>query len=283
MANAARAVSKKQKIPFLIYCLDLWPECLKAWGVTERNLLFKYMHYYSKKIYNSADAIAVSSKPFTEYLSKINCVDKSKICYIPQHSDDMNLPVNNSEDGILHLSFGGNIGSVQNIDCIVKAVAELKDLDGFIVDIYGDGSELENCKKLAEELDIKNKILFHGRVCREELWEEYKNTNAFILTLKSEGHIGLTAPAKLQEYMSGNRPIIAAIGGAAEEIIKSANCGVSVPAGDYKSLANEIQKFVLNSNEYSDYGKNGRKYFQENFTLDKFMESFMKFMSDVER
>ena len=33
MANAARAIANKQKIPFLVYCLDLWPECLKAWGL----------------------------------------------------------------------------------------------------------------------------------------------------------------------------------------------------------------------------------------------------------
>ena len=68
MANAARALANKQKIPFLIYCLDLWPECLKAWHVGEGNPLFKYMHSYSKKMYGSADKIAVSSKsiPFKQ-------------------------------------------------------------------------------------------------------------------------------------------------------------------------------------------------------------------------
>ena len=283
MANAARAAANKQKIPFLIYCLDLWPECLKAWGVGEGNPLFKLLHSYSKKIYNRTDAIAVSSKPFTDYLCDVNGVERSKICYIPQHSEDMNLPPKKSSDGVLHLSFGGNIGSVQNIDCIVKAVAELKGLNGFIVDIYGDGSELENCKKLAEELQIQNKIIFHGRISRDRLWEEYKNTDAFLLTLKSEGLIGLTAPAKLQEYMSGNRPIIAAIGGAAEEIISSAECGVCVPSDDYKALANAISDFVLNSADYNKFAENGRKYFEENFTLDKFMLSFERFLKGFER
>ena len=151
------------------------------------------------------------------------------------------------------------------------------------MDIYGDGSELENCKKLAEELQIQNKIIFHGRISRDRLWEEYKNTDAFLLTLKSEGLIGLTAPAKLQEYMSGNRPIIAAIGGAAEEIISSAECGVCVPSDDYKALANAISDFVLNSADYNKFAENGRKYFEENFTLDKFMLSFERFLKGFER
>ena len=283
MANAARALANKQKIPFLIYCLDLWPECLKAWGVGEGNPLFKIMHSYSRKMYNRADAIPVSSKPFTEYLYNVNGVKKSKICYLPQHSDDLNLPVKNNSDGILHLSFGGNIGSVQNIDTIVKAVAELKDLSGFVVDIYGDGSELENCKKLADELKVQGKIIFHGRVSKEKLWEEYKNTDAFLLTLRAEDGIGLTAPAKLQEYMSGKRPIIAAIDGAAKEIINSAECGVCVSAGDYKALAGAIEDFVLNKSAYNKLAENGRKYFEENFTLDKFMLSLEQLLKSFER
>ncbi len=283
MANGARAAANKQKIPFFLYCLDLWPESLKAWGVGESNPLFKVMHSYSKKLYNRADLIAVSSKPFEDYLCNVNGVEKSKIYYLPQHSEDMNLPVKTNNGSKLHLAFGGNIGSVQNIDCIVKAVAELKDLENFVVDIYGDGSELENCKKLSNELKVDKKIIFHGRVDRKTLWEEYKNTDAFLLTLKSEGVIGLTAPAKLQEYMSGNRPIIAAIGGAAEEIISLSKCGVSVTAGDYKALANAIRDFVQNPEDYNKFAKNGRIYFEENFTIDRFMLSLEKLLNGLER
>ena len=238
---------------------------------------------YSKMIYNKADAIAVSSKPFIDYLCDVNGVKKSKICYIPQHSEDMNLPFKDENNGVLHLAFGGNIGSVQNVDCIVRAVAELKNSEGFTVDIYGDGSELEACKKLAVELNVQNKIIFHGRVSRETLWENYKTADAFLLTLKDEGIIGFTVPAKLQEYMSGNRPIIAAIGGAAEEIITSAECGVCVPAGDHKALASAIEDFVLNAASYKIFAENGRKHYEENFTLDKFMFSLEQFLKSFER
>lgn len=273
MANGARAVAKKQKAPFFLYCLDVWPESLKAWHVGEGNPLFKIMHRYSKKIYNSADVLAVSSKPFINYMSQVNGVDEGKMVYLPQHSDDMNLPAKVNDDGIIRLAFGGNIGSVQNIDCIVKAVAELRDLSGFSVEIFGDGSELENCKALAENLQITDKINFHGRVNRETLWEAYKNVDAFLLTLKSEGVIGLTAPAKLQEYMSGNRPVIAAIGGAAEEIINTSGCGKAVAADDYKALAEAIKAYVLGEDKLNDCAENGRKYFEENFTLECYMKS----------
>ncbi|MEE1026215.1 MAG: glycosyltransferase family 4 protein [Acutalibacteraceae bacterium] len=276
MANAARTVANKQKIPFVIYCLDVWPESLKAWGVMENNPLFKFMHYYSKKMYNRADVLAVSSKPFISYMETVNGVKSSNILYIPQHSEDMNLPIKKEIGSPVRFAFGGNIGSVQNVDCIVRAVAEIKNQKDFAVEIYGDGSELENVKKLALDLGVLDKIIFFGRVDRDSLWERYKNADAFLLTLKSEGVIGLTAPAKLQEYMSGNRPIIASIGGAAEEIIKSSNCGICVPADDYVALSGAMNDFILNKTSYNELAQNGRKYFEENFTLDVFMDSLEK-------
>ncbi len=272
MANAARAVAKKQGIPFFLYCLDIWPECIKAWHVGEGNPLFKLMHRYSKKLYNSVDVLAVSSNPFIEYMYAVNCVDKSKTVYLPQHSEDMNLPPKKREENI-KLAFGGNIGSVQNIECIVKAVALLKDLNGFSVEIYGDGSELGNCKKLAHDLGVEDKLNFHGRVDRATLWNEYRNVDAFLLTLKSEGCIGLTAPAKLQEYMSGNRPVIAAIGGAAAEIITSSGCGVALFDDDHIALADAIKAFVTDRNFLQGAAEKGRRYFEENFTLECYMKS----------
>ncbi len=270
MANGARKFAKKNKIPFFLYCLDLWPESLKAWGVGENNPLFKVMHRYSKKIYNSADLVGITSKPFKKYLTVVNNLPKEKIKYLPQHSDQMILPEKEREDTV-RFAFGGNVGSVQNLECVLKAINLLKDLDNFVFDLYGDGSELENLKRLAKELDIENKITFFGRIERETLWERYKSADAFILTLKSDSAIGLTVPAKLQEYMSGGRPIIGAIGGAAVEIINESGAGATVSAEDFEGLAVLMRDFINNPTKYQDCGKKAKEYFKENFTAEKFI------------
>lgn len=280
MANAARAVANKQKIPFVLYCLDVWPESLKAWHIGEGNPLFKFMHNYSKKIYNKADVLAVSSKPFIDYMKNVNTVKKD-IVYLPQHSDDMNIPPKSGDANTVRFAFGGNIGSVQNLECIIRAVAEIKDIENFAVDIYGDGSELANCRELSEKLQTGDRIHFHGRVDKETLWKEYEKVDAFLLTLKSEGVIGLTAPAKLQEYMSGNRPIIAAIGGAAEEIIKQSGCGIQVPPDDHLALASAMKDFILNRSAYSYMSQNGRKYFEEHFRIESFMSAIENIFNNI--
>ncbi len=272
MANAARAYAKKQRVPFLLYCLDLWPESLKAWHVGEGNLLFKWMHGYSRKMYNSADLVGVTSKPFMEYLSKVNGVPAEKMRYLPQHAEPLTLSEKAAGDTVV-FAFGGNIGSVQNVECILHAVAALRDEDGFAVEIYGDGSELENCKALAASLEVEDKVTFFGRVDWQTLKANYERADAFLLTLKSEGIIGQTVPAKLQEYMSGGRPVIAAIGGAAAEVIREAECGLLAAADDSEGLAAVMREFVHDRAAYTALGQNGKAYFEAHFTREKYIEA----------
>lgn len=282
MANAAREFARKRNIPFFVYCLDLWPESMKAWHVGEKNLLFKIMHKYSKGIYNSADCIGVTSKPFIEYLNTVNGVSKNKIVYIPQHSADMNIkPKKHLSGEPFVFTFAGNIGSVQNVECIVEAASLLSGRDDIKIEIYGDGSEFQNCKALSKRLHTDNMITFFGRVSKEELWERYENADAFLLTLKPQGAIGQTVPAKLQEYMSGNRPVIASIGGAAEEIINESGCGICVPAGDSAALAKAMADFVSDNEKYSDCGVFGREFFENNFTGKCFIDTLTQTLSSM--
>lgn len=280
MANAAKTYAKKNKVPFFLYCLDLWPESLKAWHVGEGNPLFKLVAAYSKSVYKSTDLMGVSSEPFIGYNNEVNNVPLEKMVYLPQHAEPLNIELKEF-DGKTIFAFGGNIGSVQNIECIIRAVSEIKDLDGFAVEIYGDGSELENLKKMSANLGTEEKITFFGRVDWATLKEKYQNVDAFLLTLKPEGIIGQTIPAKLQEYMSGARPVIASIEGAAEKVIKDSDCGICVEADNSTALAEAMKDFVLNREKYALCGEKGKKYFNEHFTREKYISDLEGYLESI--
>ena len=70
MAVPAIRLAKRYRKTLFLYCMDIWPECVKAMGINERNPAFLLIHAWSRLIYNACDHIAVSSKPFFTFLAK---------------------------------------------------------------------------------------------------------------------------------------------------------------------------------------------------------------------
>lgn len=283
IANAGRIMKRRTKKNFFIYCLDLWPESLKAWGVTETSAVFRAVHRYSRKLYACCDILGVSSKPFIEYMTQVNGIAPKKIVYLPQHGADRGeslkeLPSPKKSTNVI-LTYAGNIGAVQDVECIVKAVSLLANLDGFHVNIFGSGSNYDSCTALAADLKVEDKITFFGRVDSDSLNGYYMQTDAFLLTLKCENFIGMTLPAKVQDYMSCGKPIIAAAGGAAAQTILEANCGFVSPASDAAALAKIVTEYVTNIDKYKYMNTNARRYYEDHFTLKLFIDRLCEYLS----
>lgn len=254
----------------VLYCQDLWPESLKAMNIKENSIMYKLVHGISKFIYKKCDSIVVSSKPFIKYLIDVNKIDSEKLNYIPQHAERLyeNLQGKSEDNDCIDFLFAGNIGRVQDIDCILLAVNEIKKIEKFKVHLVGDGSYMDNVKNMVKELGIENRIVLHGRHPVEDMPKFYKMADIFLLTLKGDSVVGLTVPSKLQGYMAAGKPILAAINGAARDIIEDANCGVYVEAGNYIEMAKVMKDFIEGVYDCEKLGKNANWYFKNNFTLE---------------
>ncbi len=280
-ALAAVVLKKRTKKKLVLYCCDLWPESLKAWGIKESNPAFKIVKSFSSWIYKKCDVVAVTSKPFKDYLMEVCNVQDDKIVYLPQYAEDVYAGISGcyTDNQCIDFMFAGNIGSVQNIDCIVNAVQYIITDKNYLIHIVGDGSELENIKQLAEKLKVSDKFVFHGRFPRSEMEQFYKLADCFLLTLNGDSFIGKTIPGKLQSYFSAGKPIIAAIDGAASEIIKEADAGFAVSAGDAKALAKALQNAIESFEPLKSKGENARLYYKNNFTKDKFIADLLQILN----
>ena len=283
MAIPALLYKKINKKKVVLYCQDLWPESLKAMNIKEQSLLFKLIHNVSKYIYKNCDHVAVSSKSFIKYLQEVNGIETSKISYIPQHAENFYTEVYGKEknNNCVDFLFAGNLGRVQDIDCILKAIKEIKELDGFKLHLVGDGSYLDKIKNMIKEFKIQDKVVLHGKYPIEEMSKFYEMADVFLLTLRGDSTVGLTVPSKLQGYMAAGKPVLAAINGAAAEIIEESKCGVCVQAGDYESLSEKMKEFIEVPDKYKECGKNGNKYFMRNFTLQAYQKQLNDKLKEV--
>lgn len=250
MAVPAIRLAKRYRKPLFLYCMDIWPECVKAMGITERNPAFPIIHAWSRLIYNACDHIAVSSKPFFTYLEKMNRVPLSRMSYLPQYADDTLLlsDFTKQPDGHVDFLFIGNIGKAQKLDCLIRAMSvfrEKKDdssseANKVTLHIVGGGSDEERIRELTQRLGLTDRIRFYGPKPAAEAAQYYKKADVCVLTLDGSTQIGDTLPGKLQTYMAAGKPVIAAANGATKEVIEESRCGICTPAGDDRALGEAL-------------------------------------------
>ena len=152
-------------------------------------------------------------------------------------------------------------------------MAKLKDQKDVTFHIVGGGSEYEHAMVMVKEAGAENIVKFYGPKPFKEAMTYYKIADACMLTLDGKNRIGDTLPGKLQTYMAAGKPVIGAINGAGNEVIKESRCGLSVRAGDSDGLANAFLEYIAHQQKYANCGEAARKYFRENFTQEKHFET----------
>lgn len=276
--KAALKYKKLFRTPVIFYTLDIWPVSAESMLKSKKNPIYNWVKKVSKSIYSGADRILVSSKPFIEYLHKVNDIPLDRMAYLPQHAGngmlDLDLTKVDSKDGhkCIDFMYAGNLGKGQRVDIIIKAANILGPKEDYKIHIVGDGRDRSKLESLVSRYNLKNNVFFYGNQRREDMPDFYKKADALLITLRGNNEVGNTMPAKLQMYMTAGKPIFGAINGAANEVISEAKCGSCVPAGDYKGLAKLMEFYIEHPNNYYESGERARKYFKKHFTLDSYLD-----------
>lgn len=275
-AWAGIAYAKKHKIPCIMYCYDLWPDSLAAGGIGKNNPIFKYYYKVSNKCYKQVDKLLVTSKSFIDYFVDYHHIDVNKIHYLPQYCEDLfsnNEVTYDKIDNEFNFVFAGNIGKMQSVETIIKAANVIKDDKSIKIHIVGDGSNFENCKKLANEYGLDN-VFFYGRRPLEEMPKFYAMADAMLVTLAKNDVISRTLPGKVQSYMAAGKPIIAAIDGECQTIIKEAGCGIVCDSEDYIDLSRMFIR--LKSIDLCNLSNNSFEYYNKFFLKDIFFNNLIE-------
>lgn len=275
MAVPGIIYKKRHNTKMVLYCLDLWPESVTTFGIKENTLIYKLIDKISRKIYNKADEILVSSETFKQDIKK-KLKQDIKIEYIPQYSENILSAKTHKWHKEINFVFAGNIGKAQSVETIIKAANELKENSNIKIHIVGDGSSLQECKDLVKKLNLNN-VIFYGKKELNEMQQYYNLADAMLVTLTKDAFASKTLPGKVQSCMATGNPIIAAADGETKKIIENAKCGYCVPAEDYKALANKMIEFASKTKvEIAELENNSQEYYNKNFKKDIIINKLIK-------
>lgn len=290
MVEPAIRVSKAQKIPLVMYAIDLWPEDLLTGGVKKEGALFKLIKRYSRSRYSKADVIAVTSPRFVDYISDYLGLADKRFEQLPQYAEELfeNMTSGSKEikENTLDIVFAGNIGGNQGLESAIKAFSQLPSESIARLHVYGSGSRLDACIELTKSLGIEDKVFFYGRRPLEDMPDVYASADAMLLTLAKPSNESLvpvyTIPRKLQSYMAAGKPIIVSANGEAARIVDEAACGYSCDAEDSSALAEAISAFEkLDCYSIDRLGQNARVFYGLNFSRSLFFERLNQILQGV--
>lgn len=272
MVQPAIAVKKKQNIPLVINCLDQWPISVTAGPFSDQSLSYKMIYRYSVNTYKHADLITITSKSFRQYFENVLHLPREKygLVYWPQYAEDTYAETTKEKNGVYDVLYAGNIGPATDVEVIVRAAALLKDEKNIHFHIVGDGLNLPACKEIAEKEQLEN-ITFYGSYPVSEMPRFYSLADAFMITMSDNQVVNYTLPAKMQSYMLAEKPILGAINGETQRVIKESACGYCVDAGDVEGFANIIREASKDEMDTREMGLHAKQYYDSHFNKEKLL------------
>lgn len=264
------------KVPMVIYSCDMWPLSLLNYIPNENNLIYKMVEIFSRKMYEAADRIIVSSNSFIDYFGTELKIKEDKMFFLPSHAEDVYSDKRTRIDnGIIDIVFAGNIGKAQDLMTLFDALLAVRQKDKIKVHIVGDGSELLSIKKYCIDNQLDKYVVFYGRKTVEEVADFYQLADVCIVTLTNDSRIGLTIPSKVQSYMAAKKAILGAIDGETKEIINTNRIGIIVNSGDSEALTDAIENVIKNPSLIAEFELNSYNYYLTNYKKDIFIKKLM--------
>lgn len=162
-------------------------------------------------------------------------IDPQKLPAVPpergaQLRNDLELP----EDAFV-LLFAGEFSHRKSQPVLLEALAQLPEQVYLL--LPGQGSELEACQQLAQQLGVAHRVRFPGQVSDMPTW--YAACDTVVSASRIEG-----LPFNLMEAMYYGRPIVASDVKGHHDLLAPNQAGLLYPYGDAAACAQQIRDLL---------------------------------------
>ncbi len=163
-------------------------------------------------------------------------------------------------------AFAGRLVGWKGMSVAVRALAEpaLRDVPARLL-IIGEGPDKANLKQLAHSLGVADRVLLHDPVAHDLLPEYYAAADVGVFPSIGDEAFGIT----IAEAMSCTKPVIGSyIGGIPEVIGNEGQCGLLVPPGDAKALAEAMRALARDPARRAVMGVAARARIEQHYTWE---------------
>lgn len=169
------------------------------------------------------------------------------------------------------ISVVGRLREEKGQDFLIKSLAELKRQHPSLMwecHIYGEGPQYAELAALVDECELGNFVKFKGFSSDKD--KLYLESDIVVIPSRNEALSYVAI-----EALSYNRIVVATNTGGLPEVIKEGETGLLVEYGNREQLAQVLHNVLTNQELVQKLSSNGRRYFEEHFTLSKMINETM--------
>jgi colanic acid biosynthesis glycosyl transferase WcaI len=265
---SAWIVGGVRSAPFVYNVQEIYPDIAVNLGALKNPLLIRVMQALERFVYGRARTITVISPRMRDRLVEKG-VPSSKVVVIPNFVDLADLsprPKDNafSREFRVHdkfvLSYAGNLGPAQGLECFVDAAARLQDLSSVRLMLVGDGMLADHLKALAAARGLTNLIVVsyqpYARV------PDIYGASDVCVVAQAAATASDAIPSKVYRIMACERPIVALTDPHSDlaQLVTAANAGVVIPPESGEALAAIVRDAATNPGPWRERAASGRRH-----------------------
>jgi PEP-CTERM/exosortase A-associated glycosyltransferase len=270
-AVPAIRVGRKLGIPVVYEIRAFWEDAAVDHGSTcEGSLRYRLTRALETWAVKHADAVTVICEGLRRDLVERG-IPPGKITVIPNAVDIDKFEMGGRPDPELKLGLGlgtsrvlGFIGSFyayEGLDLLVAALpAILRQIPDVKLLLVGGGPQEAALKRQVMALDLKDRVIFTGRVPHAEVNRYYDLVDVLVYPRHPMRLTELVTPLKPLEAMAQGRLMAASDVGGHKELIQDGKTGVLFRAGDAGDLASKVVALLKYEQGWDSMKQNGRRF-----------------------
>lgn len=242
-------------------CLNVYTKGRDRVIVSERNnprLAYPDTYQKCREIYDQADHVIFQTEEVRSMFSETARAHSSVLpnpVSVTCYAENIRKP---------RIVNAARLHKNKNQELLIRAFAKfLPGHSGYTLSFYGDGPEEAALKKLAGELGIDDRVIFHGNV--PDIHEQIADAGIFVLSSNTEG-----MPNALLEAMMMGLPCISTNCTGSKEVILDGVNGLLTEMGNVQALA-DAMAYMADHPEEADRMRKEAMKTAEAFRKEKVM------------
>lgn len=269
--------------PVAFWVLDQWPETLAAVGVVRSARALGLVGRLVRFIYTRCDVVLSPSRLLMEQIARYTRPGQP-VQYFPNWTEGVYVqsaegaghaaaPEIPPHEGAFTVLFAGNIGEAQDFPTILDAAERLMTRNDIRWVIVGDGRSAAWVRDEVVRRGLADRVLLLGRHPSDRMPAFFRHADALLVSLRPDPIFAMTAPGKIQSYLASGRPVLAVLDGEGADVVRAANAGIAVRAGDAEGLAAAVEQLAaLSPSARERLGESGAAYARREFSRDVLVE-----------